>query len=94
LDYSLLGSFYRYNSVKGGLPEVLVSGSDDFTLIMWHPETEKKQVARLTGHQQLINEVTHEYLVIFRFEEPSNLEVHFGMTETRKEPIQDAMGVT
>ncbi|KAF6035046.1 nle1 [Bugula neritina] len=47
----------RYNKVKGSSPEVLVSGSDDFTLIMWHPETEKKQIARMTGHMQLINSV-------------------------------------
>ena len=43
--------------LQGNSTEVLVSGSDDFTLIMWYPETEKKPTARLTGHQQLINEV-------------------------------------
>mgnify|MGYP002716356888 CR=1 FL=1 len=37
--------------------ERLVSGSDDFTLFLWKPETEKKPLARLTGHQQLINDV-------------------------------------
>ncbi|XP_067929156.1 notchless protein homolog 1-like [Watersipora subatra] len=47
----------RYEVVKGSTSEVLVTGSDDFTLIMWHPEVEKKPIARLTGHQQLINEV-------------------------------------
>jgi ribosome assembly protein 4 len=35
----------------------LVSGSDDFTLFMWKPETEKKSQARMTGHQQLVNDV-------------------------------------
>ena len=34
-----------------------MSGSDDFTLFLWHPEVDKKSIARLTGHQQLINEV-------------------------------------
>ncbi|CAF1296539.1 unnamed protein product, partial [Didymodactylos carnosus] len=37
--------------------ERLVSGSDDFTLYLWKPETEKKPIARMTGHQQLINDV-------------------------------------
>ncbi|XP_016906333.2 notchless protein homolog 1 [Apis cerana] len=37
--------------------EILVSGSDDFTLYLWRPEKEKKFIARLTGHQQLINDV-------------------------------------
>ncbi|XP_071849132.1 notchless protein homolog 1-like [Apostichopus japonicus] len=47
----------RYEEVKGNQPERLVTGSDDFTLFLWHPETDKKSVARMTGHQQLINEV-------------------------------------
>lgn len=37
--------------------ERLVSGSDDFTLFLWKPETDKKPIARMTGHQQLINHV-------------------------------------
>lgn len=47
----------RYISSKGNAPERLVSGSDDFTLYLWQPEEEKKPVARMTGHQQLINDV-------------------------------------
>ena len=43
--------------VQGSDSERLVSGSDDFTMFLWHPESDKKPVARLTGHQQLINEV-------------------------------------
>lgn len=35
----------------------LVSGSDDFTMFMWKPEKEKKSIARMTGHQQLVNDV-------------------------------------
>ena len=34
-----------------------MSGSDDFTLFLWQPELDKKSLARMTGHQQLINEV-------------------------------------
>mmetsp|Transcript_14587 Transcript_14587/g.57276 ORF Transcript_14587/g.57276 Transcript_14587/m.57276 type:complete len:470 (+) Transcript_14587:15-1424(+) len=48
----------RYNAVKGAKPEVLVSGSDDFTCFIWHPSKDKKPVSRLTGHQQPINLVS------------------------------------
>lgn len=47
----------RYDAVRNGEPERLVSGSDDFTLFLWRPEEEKKPLARLAGHQQLINDV-------------------------------------
>ena len=42
---------------QGLEPERLVSGSDDFTMYLWLPESDKKPVARMTGHQQLINHV-------------------------------------
>lgn len=47
----------RYEAARGSEHERLVSGSDDFTLFLWTPETEKKPVARMTGHQQLVNDV-------------------------------------
>lgn len=47
----------RYNSVRGEGHERLVSGSDDFTMFLWNPAEDKKPVARLTGHQALVNEV-------------------------------------
>uniref|UniRef100_A0A8C0YTY2 Notchless protein homolog 1 n=2 Tax=Canis lupus familiaris TaxID=9615 RepID=A0A8C0YTY2_CANLF len=47
----------RYNLVRGQGPERLVSGSDDFTLFMWSPAEDKKPLARMTGHQALINQV-------------------------------------
>lgn len=37
--------------------EKLVSGSDDFTMFLWNPEVDKKNICRMTGHQQLINDV-------------------------------------
>ncbi|KHJ89036.1 WD domain, G-beta repeat protein [Oesophagostomum dentatum] len=37
--------------------ERLVSGSDDFTMFLWIPSQSKNAVARLTGHQQLVNQV-------------------------------------
>lgn len=47
----------RYADAKGAGAETMVSGSDDFTLFLWHPAQEKKPVARMTGHQQLVNQV-------------------------------------
>lgn len=35
--------------------ELLISGSDDFTMFLWTPDKDKKPIARMTGHQQLIN---------------------------------------
>ncbi|XP_041054027.1 notchless protein homolog 1 isoform X1 [Carcharodon carcharias] len=47
----------RYEQTRGQGQERLVSGSDDFTLFLWTPAEDKKPLARLTGHQALINEV-------------------------------------
>lgn len=43
--------------LQGRGPERLVSGSDDFTLFLWSPAEDKKPLARMTGHQALINQV-------------------------------------
>lgn len=50
----------RYQAVVGSESngEILVSGSDDFTMFMWKPQESKHCVApRMTGHQQLINHI-------------------------------------
>uniref|UniRef100_A0AC35TVF6 WD_REPEATS_REGION domain-containing protein n=1 Tax=Rhabditophanes sp. KR3021 TaxID=114890 RepID=A0AC35TVF6_9BILA len=47
----------RYNAAKGLDHEKLVSGSDDFTMFLWEPFDKNKSVARMTGHQQLVNQV-------------------------------------
>jgi len=47
----------RYKQITESIGERLVSGSDDFTLFLWDPEKDKKPLARLTGHQQLVNDV-------------------------------------
>lgn len=47
---------HRYQQVRMD-NERLVSGSDDFTLFLWSPESGKKPICRMTGHQQLINDV-------------------------------------
>eukprot|EP00955_Chlamydomonas_euryale_P089050 364431-Chlamydomonas_euryale.AAC.5 len=46
-----------YQAATGGQPERMVSGSDDLTMFMWHPSASKQPVARMSGHQQLINQV-------------------------------------
>uniref|UniRef100_A0A915P696 NLE domain-containing protein n=1 Tax=Meloidogyne floridensis TaxID=298350 RepID=A0A915P696_9BILA len=47
----------QYEKMLNCQPERLVSGSDDFTLFLWEPAIKKQPLARLTGHQQLINQV-------------------------------------
>ncbi|CAD5212199.1 unnamed protein product [Bursaphelenchus okinawaensis] len=47
----------RYVKVTKGTTEKLVSGSDDFTLFLWDPINNKQSISRLTGHQQLVNQV-------------------------------------
>ena len=49
-------SIAKYKAFKGsGEPERLISGSDDFTLLLWHPTDNKRPIKRLTGHQQAVN---------------------------------------
>lgn len=48
----------RYQKAKDPSGERLVSGSDDFTMIMWQPQKQTKPIHRLTGHQALINQVS------------------------------------
>jgi ribosome assembly protein 4 len=50
-------SLQRYQTIMSNNKELLVSGSDDFTLFLWEPTDNKKSLARMTGHQQLINDV-------------------------------------
>lgn len=45
-------------AVAGGR-ELLVSGSDDYTLHLWSPATDKKPIVRMTGHQQPVNFVCY-----------------------------------
>eukprot|EP00921_Rhytidocystis_pertsovi_P007116 GHVQ01011968.1.p1 GENE.GHVQ01011968.1~~GHVQ01011968.1.p1 ORF type:complete len:512 (-),score=59.55 GHVQ01011968.1:1770-3305(-) len=37
--------------------ERMLSGSDDLTMFLWNPSTSTKSIARLTGHQKLVNHV-------------------------------------
>ncbi|KAL7533072.1 hypothetical protein ACHAXR_005027 [Thalassiosira sp. AJA248-18] len=57
-DAAYEASVQKYKAFKGsGEPERLVSGSDDFTLLLWHPVDNKRPVKRLTGHQQAVNHI-------------------------------------
>ena len=48
----------KYDAFKAaGEPERLVSGSDDFTIYLWHPTDNKHPIKRLTGHQQAVNHI-------------------------------------
>lgn len=47
----------RYNKARDSKGEVLVSGSDDNTMMMWQPKQGNKPTQRLTGHQGLIIQV-------------------------------------
>ncbi|GIY33529.1 notchless protein homolog 1 [Caerostris extrusa] len=47
----------RYESATRGRPEIMVSGSDDFSMMLWSPEKDSKCIARMTGHHNLINDV-------------------------------------
>ncbi|CAK4101877.1 unnamed protein product [Aphanomyces euteiches] len=47
----------RYDAIRRGQPERLVSGSDDYTLFLWEPAESKSPVERLTGHQQPVNDL-------------------------------------
>jgi ribosome assembly protein 4 len=47
----------KYQKFADQGPERLVSGSDDYTLFLWHPVDAKQPVKRLTGHQQAVNHI-------------------------------------
>ncbi|XP_035224028.1 notchless protein homolog 1-like isoform X2 [Stegodyphus dumicola] len=47
----------RYTAAMNGQQELMVSGSDDFTMYLWSPEIDKKPINRMTGHHNLINDV-------------------------------------
>eukprot|EP00003_Mantamonas_plastica_P006273 TRINITY_DN1509_c0_g2_i2.p1 TRINITY_DN1509_c0_g2~~TRINITY_DN1509_c0_g2_i2.p1 ORF type:complete len:280 (-),score=80.51 TRINITY_DN1509_c0_g2_i2:50-889(-) len=48
----------RYNKALASGVELMVSGSDDFTMFLWDPVNSKKYLERMTGHQQLVNQVS------------------------------------
>lgn len=47
----------KYSELIQNKSELLVSGSDDYTMFLWSPTTSSTAITRLTGHQQLINSI-------------------------------------
>ena len=56
-EEALEAAKHKYKEFKKNGPERLVSGSDDFTLFLWHPTESKHPIKRLTGHQQAVNHI-------------------------------------
>lgn len=50
--------------MKGGRPEILVSGSDDRTMFLWEPSVSKHPKTRMTGHQSVKFFIAPSFLVI------------------------------
>ena len=52
----------RYLSVKKKFEfksiDRIVTGSDDYSMILWNPKESKKPISRMTGHNQLVNHVS------------------------------------
>jgi ribosome assembly protein 4 len=52
----------KYNKLKSSISESrfekVVTGSDDFSLILWDPLASNKPIMRMTGHRQLVNHVS------------------------------------
>ncbi|CCK72068.1 Rsa4p KNAG_0I02840 [Huiozyma naganishii CBS 8797] len=42
---------------NGSAEELMVTASDDFTMFLWNPKKLTKPLARMTGHQKLVNHV-------------------------------------
>ncbi|GAV48939.1 hypothetical protein ZYGR_0N03440 [Zygosaccharomyces rouxii] len=42
---------------SGQVEELMVTASDDFTMFLWNPLKSAKPLARMTGHQKLVNHV-------------------------------------
>ena len=47
----------RFDAVVAKGPNRMASGSDDTCLILWNPDLPKPVIAKMTGHNAVINEV-------------------------------------
>ena len=47
----------NYLKAKGEHNEILATGSDDMSILLWEPLASDKPVHRLTGHQALVNHI-------------------------------------
>jgi ribosome assembly protein 4 len=56
----ILAARAKHKAFREQHPEdLLVSGSDDFTLFLWKPSSSKQALKRLTGHQQAVNHLAY-----------------------------------
>lgn len=56
----ILAAKAKFKAFREQNPEdLLVSGSDDFTLFLWKPSSSKQALKRLTGHQQAVNHLAY-----------------------------------
>ncbi len=70
-EEAYLAACKKYRDVQGNKKEMLVSCSDDFSMILWSPTDSNKPVKRMLGHQQLVNRfiilISIIYLFIYLF---------------------------
>ena len=52
-----LASYEKVVKRNGAAEELMVTASDDFTMFLWNPAKSTKPIARMTGHQKLVNHV-------------------------------------
>ncbi|AAS52944.1 AER263Cp [Eremothecium gossypii ATCC 10895] len=52
-----LRNYEKVAKKNGTMEELMVTGSDDFTMYLWNPLKGSKPILRMTGHQKLVNHV-------------------------------------
>lgn len=52
-----LKNYEKVVKKSGQFEELMVTASDDFTMFLWNPSKSTKPLARMTGHQKLVNHV-------------------------------------
>lgn len=52
-----LANYEKVVKKNGTVEELMVTASDDFTMFLWNPLKSNKPIARMTGHQKLVNHV-------------------------------------
>ncbi|QLG70802.1 hypothetical protein HG535_0A07440 [Zygotorulaspora mrakii] len=52
-----LENYEKVVKKNGQVEELMVTASDDFTMFLWNPLKSSKPLARMTGHQKLVNHV-------------------------------------
>jgi hypothetical protein len=74
-----------------GVGELLVSCSDDFTLFLWSPATDKKPLVRLTGHQQAVNHIAFSPGISSRLQNNGKRALCFSTTSPSAHPVVSSL---